>query len=683
MSDINISKFKGFKSVDKNLSLKEVVELIRSGEDNLRQQVESARRHLVDGDKETYDRIKKSLSAVTFAGTFKDTRKNENLGDYSGLIVLDLDHVEQGLAELKAEVTGDPHTMLCFVSPSASGMKIVVKVDSDADYHTLAFQQVLDHYHKKYGIEIDPSGKDLARLCFLSFDPEVYFNPDSQVFDVEISMTELINSGDHLRLFSRAVEMTEAKLEFREGNRNEFVFELAKISNRYGIPKELSEGLIVKAYGYNEKEVLSTIRSAYRRTNEHGKGEAKESRAGDLMAVERYLNEHYHFRMNVVTGVLEYSRREDGSFQSITDFVENSILRELKLKGMSISQSNLASLLRSDFSSLHDPFKRYFESLPAWDGKDHLAMLMDTVKETNSEYWRWIFPKWISAMVASLLNDKVVNHTVLIIVGGQGIGKTTWIEHLVPPELKGYIYSGTVNTSNKDTLGNLAECMLINMDELENFNKTEIGELKQLITRSSVRLRKAYGRNNESLVRRASFAGSVNYPNFLNDPTGSRRFLVCTAGDIDLQALKRIDTQQVYAQVIALHDEGFQYWFDKDEVKRVTAENKQYDALSMEEELIKLWIEPAREDENVQFLSAGQICEELTKVSLYPLRQNSSVTVGKILRKLGYERVSRGNRYGYFVRIRLPYEIEREKQGLPGKAVLCIGPEETQEEPAF
>jgi predicted P-loop ATPase len=91
----------------------------------------------------------------------------------------------------------------------------------------------------------------------------------------------------------------------------------------------------------------------------------------------------------------------------------------------------------------------------------------------------------------------------------------------MPKPLKEYIFSGTINPSNKDTLIHLAECMLINLDELENLNKTEIGSLKEIITKTHIRMRKAYGHNNENMPRRASFAGSVNTAQFLNDTTGS------------------------------------------------------------------------------------------------------------------------------------------------------------------
>ena len=153
-------------------------------------------------------------------------------------------------------------------------------------------------------------------------------------------------------------------------------------------------------------------------------------------------------------------------------------------------------------------------------------------------------------MVGCVLDDKVINHTVIVFSGKQGLGKTTWVERLVPKQLKEYLFSGTINPNNKDTLVQLAECMLINLDELENLNRSEIGSLKEIITKTQIRMRKAYGHNNETMPRRASFAGSVNTAQFLNDSTGSRRFLCFELEGIKYQ--HSVDINMAFSQALFL-----------------------------------------------------------------------------------------------------------------------------------
>ena len=161
------------------------------------------------------------------------------------------------------------------------------------------------------------------------------------------------------------------------------------------------------------------------------------------------------------------------------------------------------------------------------------------------------------ALVASGLEESVVNHCVLILQGGQGIGKTTFLLGLIPPALGEYVYSGTLNPADKDTMIHLSETLLINLDELETLTKYKEGALKEIITKSEIRIRRPYGRFSEKLIRRASLCGSVNDGAVLQDPTGSRRFLIHSVKSI--QYNHRVDMDQVFSQALHLYTSGFQY----------------------------------------------------------------------------------------------------------------------------
>ena len=100
-----------------------------------------------------------------------------------------------------------------------------------------------------------------------------------------------------------------------------------------------------------------------------------------------------------------------------------------------------------------------------------------TVQRSNSELrerskadrlWRACFKKWFVAMVASWMKDEVVNHTVLVLVGRQGIFKTTWLDRLIPPALRAYSsklpLSGQIS---KDDRLRLCENGMLNIDELD------------------------------------------------------------------------------------------------------------------------------------------------------------------------------------------------------------------------
>lgn len=263
-------------------------------------------------------------------------------------------------------------------------------------------------------------------------------------------------------------------------------------------------------------------------------------------------------------------------------------------------------------------------------------------------------------MVACVTNDKAINQTVIVFSGKQGVGKTTWIERLIPRELKEYMFSGTINPNNKDTLIHLAECMLINLDELENLNRTEIGTLKELITKSHIRMRKAYGHNNETLPRRASFAGSVNTAQFLNDTTGSRRFLCFEVEHIEYT--HNIDINMVYAQAIELYKNGFRYWFNQEEIKEIDLNNEQYQIRSPEEELLLTWFDIADRETANNFLNTTQIAAKLADKTKLNVTDGTVMKLGKALKKYGYLRLSKKNGYVYAVKELTWEEVENKNK---------------------
>lgn len=263
-------------------------------------------------------------------------------------------------------------------------------------------------------------------------------------------------------------------------------------------------------------------------------------------------------------------------------------------------------------------------------------------------------------MVACVIDEKQVNQTVIVFSGKQGLGKTTWIEKLMPKPLKEYIFSGTINPSNKDTLIHLAECMLINLDELENLNKTEIGSLKEIITKTHIRMRKAYGHNNENMPRRASFAGSVNTSQFLNDTTGSRRFLCFEVENI--QYTHNIDIHKVYAQALFLFTNGFRHWFNQEEIKEINQNNEQYQLRSPEEELLLTWFEPVEKEKATHFLNASQIAQIISFRANMNINDATVNKLGKALKKHQFHRIYKNRAYVYIVKLREYEEVDRENK---------------------
>ena len=114
----------------------------------------------------------------TFSGTFS-VRKEDKLIQHSGLLCLDFDHLPD-VEGLFRKLQGDEYfeTQLLFRSPSGDGLKWVIPVDLTECGHGDYFRSVSAYIHKTYSVQVDPSGKDVCRACFLPCDPQAYINPE-------------------------------------------------------------------------------------------------------------------------------------------------------------------------------------------------------------------------------------------------------------------------------------------------------------------------------------------------------------------------------------------------------------------------------------------------------------------------------------------------------------------------
>ena len=229
-----------------------------------------------------------------------------------------------------------------------------------------------------------------------------------------------------------------------------------------------------------------------------------------------------------------------------------------------------------------------------------------------SRLWRACFKKWFVAMVASWMRDEVVNHQVLVLIGKQGIFKTTWLEHLIPPHLRAYACKlANSNELNKDERLRIAEFGLISLDEIDSMNNRELNQLKSIITATDVNERAAYAYTKERRVRLASFCASGNRRDFLTDITGNRRWLPFEVESIQNPFHTQLPYEQMYAEAWALaQDPLFSYWFDLDEIEVLELHNQHFRDESNEEQLLPILFDVPAEGKG-EFLTTAQISERL------------------------------------------------------------------------
>jgi hypothetical protein len=277
------SVFKNYVHLVEHKSIIVITKDIKEGK--YKEQVEAIRKLIAEGQETEADKLKKQLLAFTPSGTFENGRKAELLSQYSEYVILDLDDLNPiQLEEAKKIVALAPYTFAVFISPSGNGLKIIVAVSTKAEHHKIAFQQVSDYYAQALQVEVDQSGKDVSRLCFMSYDPDCFRNINAEKFNVNIELHEpkisqkvkqpkseepkkeippISDDTDWLEVFGNCVDFTDRKLSYDKGNRNNYLHLLACNCNRAGIPKSIAEGHILQNFDLDPQEAIPTIQSAY------------------------------------------------------------------------------------------------------------------------------------------------------------------------------------------------------------------------------------------------------------------------------------------------------------------------------------------------------------------------------------------------------------------------------------
>ena len=358
--------------------------------------------------------------------------------------------------------------------------------------------------------------------------------------------------------------------------------------------------------------------------------------------------------------ISEYSNlnTENSVWRDITTSDINDIVCDCSAEsGLSIAAKEVLAVLQSHRIPDVHPLREYVLNCPAWEEgqPDVLSWLAQRVTvaggEAEQELWRKCFIKWFVAMVASWLKDDVVNQQVLVLIGRQGIFKTTWLEHLLPPELRAYGCKMANSTQlNKDERLRIAEYGLIALDEIDAMGTKELNVMKSVITASDVSERAAYGYTKERRIRLASFCASGNKQEFLTDLTGNRRWLPFQVEAIANPFYITLPYEAIYAQARYLIDMGFQYWFDLDDIDALEVHNDDFRAQENEEQLLAVYFDvPA--DGYGTFMTTAEISDKLViKGSIKkPMPLNR---LGMIMKKAGYKDVRRGamNTRGWLVR---------------------------------
>ncbi len=320
-------------------------------------QKELVKRIRTSKDKAERNELKKMLPAICFSGTF--TKRTDNsLTNHSGLICLDFDDYTKRklLLQDKDKLTKDKFVYSVFISPSGNGLKALVKIPADVDNHKNFFNALNKHFDSEH---FDKMCSNVSRVCYESYDPLIYVNENSSVWD-KIDEPEYVEVNTHRdapsipitdenKVVEILVKWWTKKYPMSEGQRNQHTYVLAMAFNDYGINKSLA-GYILNQYAtqdFPQSEITRTIDSAYAQTQNFGTKYYEDE--------ERINSIKTKLRRGVSKKELRYQLEESGLDSATTEAVLNRVEQE---------NSTVSFWTKSDKGTIkivHILFKQFLE----------------------------------------------------------------------------------------------------------------------------------------------------------------------------------------------------------------------------------------------------------------------------------------------------------------------------------
>jgi predicted P-loop ATPase len=376
------------------------------------------------------------------------------------------------------------------------------------------------------------------------------------------------------------------------------------------------------------------------------------------LAIEDFLKDNYLFRRNVLNGKVEFATlpAEEPVYRVLTQQALNSIIIRAKREAVvekGSPKSEIMELVNSEEVPVYDPIREYLDSLPQWDGRNHVAQLFSRLPGISTEQHGFL-AVWLRSAVAHWLQMDTIhgNECVPTLIGAQGCGKTTFVTRLLPSHLRQY-FLDHLNLSNKfDKEMALTNNLLVNLDELDAIRPSQHPALKQTLSKSKVNGRPIFGCSQEDRPRYASFVATTNNPHPLTDATGSRRYICLTIpkGQM-IDNMGDIDYEQLYAQVLyEIRELKIPYWFNNEEVARIQQLNLNYMEQKDIAEVVEACFRKPREGEKPKPLFSGQILKMIqTEYPSIKSDHSTKVHIGLAMKELGFEHTLYHNKVCYRV----------------------------------
>ena len=535
---------------------------------------------------DSYDRQYPSHVIYPSAEFEKDDNDNLRMKVFNGVVALTISDLEDEEVEAVKRTAQILHyTLAAFVGPTEHEVIVLVKIEKVPSIILPEYSEIRQEYSEISGTYSEISGTHLTE----------------EEADVLCREGHRLATTLYQGIIQKPISSEPVSVKSH--------FHMPLDAKPYFNPKAIALPVSPKPTPVSQPSVV--VETSKNLDNKSSDTDMQEVSRKTLQLMD-FLTTHYQLRYNTIMGYTEY---KDNSYSymdwtPVDDRALKGMTMKVRLGGIDARDNDVRRYVQSNMIHVFDPINDYlWDQYYKWDGKDHIRKLARTVPTKNPHWEEWFYT-WFLGMVRQWQEGsraKYGNQAVPLLISAQGWNKTTFCEQLLPPELS-FGYTGNLQIDDKkQVLQQMAQMLLINLDEFNQISpKTQQGFLKNIITLSSVKIKRPYGRHVEDFPRRASFIATTNQPDVLADPSGSRRFLgVELTGPIDVSTPPNYE--QIYAQAMQALHRHESYYFGPAEIQQITESNRKFSVRTAAEQFFLDYFEPAKNTDEGTWMSATAI----------------------------------------------------------------------------
>ncbi|WKY30278.1 VapE domain-containing protein [Pseudomonas donghuensis] len=276
------------------------------------------------------------------------------------------------------------------------------------------------------------------------------------------------------------------------------------------------------------------------------------------------------------------------------------------------------------------PVREYLAKLE-WDRVPRLGVWLHKILGvTLNDYSAKVGKRWMISAVARVMRPGCKADTVMILEGAQGAGKSTAMSIL-----GGQWFMDTPFTlGDKDAFQAIRGKWIVELGELDSFNKAESTKAKQFFSASTDTYRESYGRRTSDVPRQCVFVGTTNQDEYLKDATGNRRYWPVACTKVDLDKLREV-RDQLWAEAMFCYLAGDIWWVTREEEEMFSKEQEERFVVDEWEGPILEWLEASQIGETT---TGGDLLSQALKLDSGHWGKPEQMRVGAIMHRLGWRR---------------------------------------------